>query len=190
MSNKQQKTMNGKTNMHDNNFIKIISGGDITNANEQIIIHQCNCISKGAKGLSKIIFNKWNESNIYAKRKTNSNTGTIDITNIIEENKFIIGVFAQKYPGKSNKTDDTKSMRILWMCNCLEQIGNYINEINNNKNNNTINSVAMPYFIGCGLAGGDWDIYLKIINEWAQNYGIYVSLYDINDFHDNYYARP
>ena len=28
--------------------------------------------------------------------------------------------------------------------------------------------IAMPYKIGCGLAGGNWDIYKAIINDWVQ----------------------
>jgi hypothetical protein len=28
--------------------------------------------------------------------------------------------------------------------------------------------VAIPEFIGCGLAGGDWEIYLEMITKFSQ----------------------
>lgn len=34
---------------------------------------------------------------------------------------------------------------------------------------NEINTINMPWQIGCGMAGGDWDEYLKVINEFAEN---------------------
>jgi O-acetyl-ADP-ribose deacetylase (regulator of RNase III) len=181
--------------------VSIIPMGDIIQANEQIIIHQCNCVSTYGKGLATIIFKKWKESNIYSKRTKNSKTGTIDITETSmtkkknSHNKIIIGTFSQKYPGKPHKSDDTTNMRIKWFKNCLTQIAEYIDNKNNNNNNNEnnndendnnelIKSVAMPYFIGCGLAGGDWKVYYKIISDWSNENEIDVVLYDINNFHE------
>jgi hypothetical protein len=39
-------------------------------------------------------------------------------------------------------------------------------------------SVAMPYLIGCGLAGGDWPTYHRVIEQWAEKYQLKVKLYD------------
>jgi hypothetical protein len=39
-------------------------------------------------------------------------------------------------------------------------------------------SVALPWGIGCGLAGGDWKVYEGAIREWARGMeGVEVVLY-------------
>lgn len=40
-------------------------------------------------------------------------------------------------------------------------------------------TVAIPYGIGCGLAGGSWDIVSKIINETFGDYQLDVKLYQL-----------
>ena len=35
----------------------------------------------------------------------------------------------------------------------------------------------MPYNIGCGLAGGDWNSYIKIIKDLAQLYKRNITIY-------------
>ena len=37
----------------------------------------------------------------------------------------------------------------------------------------------MPYNIGCGAAGGDWQIYYKMIENFANDNQIYMTLYKI-----------
>jgi len=50
---------------------------------------------------------------------------------------------------------------------------NQISQIDN------IASIAMPYNIGCGTAGGDWDVYFQMIKNFANNYQIHVTLYKL-----------
>lgn len=43
-------------------------------------------------------------------------------------------------------------------------------------------SLAFPYKIGCGLAGGDWPTYTGILESWVQqNPGFKVVLYKLED---------
>jgi hypothetical protein len=78
-------------------------------------------------------------------------------------------MYAEYYPGISKYNNDTKQHRITWFQECLNQIS----QINN------IASIAMPYNIGCGAAGGDWDVYFQMINNFANNYQIHVTLYKL-----------
>jgi hypothetical protein len=48
--------------------------------------------------------------------------------------------------------------------------------------------VGIP-FIGCGLAGGDWRIVEKIINEIFKNRTIYVYYLNEQDFYKNLYKN-
>ena len=57
---------------------------------------------------------------------------------------------------------NTKENRIKWFKKCLENI-----------EKQGITRVAMPYNIGCGLAGGDWQTYKTILEESKLNIFIY-----------------
>lgn len=81
-------------------------------------------------------------------------------------------MFAQYLPGKPNyyrrayKTvasqGDGTNDRIRYFQMCLSQIDDLALDV-----------VAMPYFIGCGLAGGEWGIYKAILEASKTNIILY-----------------
>lgn len=136
----------------------------------QIIAHQCNCTSKTAKGLAKLIFDKYPYTDVYSSRESPSTPGTISVTGGKAKGRWVCAMFAQIYPGKfSSKGNppDTASNRKKWFQECLSKIAKIKN----------IRSVAFPEKIGCGLAGGDWDNYLEMLDNFASanpNIKVYV----------------
>ena len=128
--------------------MKIIEG-DICDAKEQYILHQCNCVTNSARGVAKVIFDKYPDANTYINR-TKSIPGTIDV--IKSNDKTIINAYAQYYPGSSKYNNDTKELRLKWFEKCIDEI------INMN-----ISEIAIPYNIGCGYAGGNFDDYMKLL---------------------------
>lgn len=44
----------------------------------------------------------------------------------------------------------------------------------------TLTTVRIPYKLGCGLAGGDWDVVYQIIIDELVNYGIPVEVWRYN----------
>lgn len=72
------------------------------------------------------------------------------------------GVWSQYYP---KLYDDTKENREKWFQMCLAVL----------DASPQIDHVAMPYNIGCGLAGGDWETYKKMIDQMR----IKVTLYQL-----------
>lgn len=135
--------------------VKIIEA-DITACTTKYIAHQINCRSKLSKGLSYELFQKYPYSNVYADG-TKRVPGNIIIRGDGEDERFIINMAGQYYPSKP-KQHDTYEARLKWFRECLVQIL-YI------KN---LESIAFPYKIGCGLAGGDWSKYLGMIEDFAQ----------------------
>jgi len=76
------------------NEVTIIEG-DLLEADEQYIIHQCNCKTTGdAAGLAAAIFKKYPKANVYKNRPKESVPGTI----VIRGN--VIALYGQYYPGK------------------------------------------------------------------------------------------
>ena len=140
-------------------LINIISK-NILEANENFIIQQCSCSGRRAMGLSQQISDKFGV-NPY-NRKINDKPGTYKL------NKNIVCLFAQLNPGKPNN-DDTKNMRLIWFKESFEQF------IKENKG-----SIAIPYKIGCGYGGGDWNDYFKIIEELSNKYKLKINIYKFN----------
>lgn len=124
---------------------------DICTAQEQYICHQCNCVSNSYSGLARTIFEKWPQANTYSNR-TSTPIGTISIHNIGED-QWIVNMYAQYYPGFAT-VKDSASSRERYFAKCLQEL----------KALNPT-SVAFPYKIGCGLAGGNWENYYSMIQN-------------------------
>lgn len=151
-------------------MIEIISG-NLLDSKEQYICHQCNCVTDGlAAGLAMAIFNKHPYSDVYKNRKERSVLGTISIHGNGENDRFVVNMFSQYYPGHPVFPNDNVSIREAAFKNCL----NYIGRISN------LVSIAFPYMIGCGLANGDWDRYYKMLETFANdNPNVVVKVYKL-----------
>jgi len=128
--------------------------GNILDVQEGYIVHQCNCQTTSSKGLANQIFTRFPYANIYKNNK-NRIPGTIKIT------YNVIGLFAQNSPSKPNNFE-TKQQRLQWFIECLQKL-QHINYDNLEYKSNILN---FPYKIGCGLAGGDWDSYHNILQQF------------------------
>ena len=145
--------------------------GDILEAKEKYIVHQCNCVSKGsAAGLAYFIFEKFPWADCYNGRMENSIPGTIQICGDGVE-RYVINLFGQYYPGGSWKefANDTAKLREEYFACCLGEILKIEN----------LESIAFPYTIGCGIGGGDWEHYLAMLEEFAIKTEAKVKIYNI-----------
>jgi O-acetyl-ADP-ribose deacetylase (regulator of RNase III) len=125
--------------------VKIVNG-DLLSCDAEYIVQQCNTTSKKCLGLSSLIAKKWPTCNFYRETRE---PGSV----VIKER--VIGLMSQVNPGKP-KGDETKKSRELLFLKCLDQLP-------------PAKSIAFPFGIGCGLAGGDWTRYFKLIKHWAKN---------------------
>lgn len=136
----------------------------IFNSKEKYIAQQCNCLTKRAAHLSLDIFTKYPYANIYKDRIIDNHIdkpGNIIIRGNGKDKRYIINMLGQYYPGivkyPNSKLDGFKA-RTDYFFSCLQKIS----EIDNLK------SIAFPYGIGCGAAGGDWELYYKLINKFYE----------------------
>lgn len=130
-----------------------IKKGDLLRAKETIIAHQVNCQGV-AGGLAAAVFKKWP----YAKKDYMDLTSRIPgkpllgmayYTGIQKDGHIICNLFGQLNPGAGH---DPKRLE-----QALEQLGNFARIRGW--------SVALPYKISCGIAGGDWEEVLPIIER-------------------------
>lgn len=158
---------------------KIIQG-DLLSSNEDYIVQQNNCISKKSLGLAKTIADRFPIADHYLNRTQNDTPGTIKIYDTNGKSKFkIICAFGQFYPGpcRQNCDYDTYEKRKKWFKECLNNI---IQEIGTKDKNAKI-TIGFPHGIGCGLAGGKWIDYEKMLIEFAkENPNILVNIYNYN----------
>jgi len=125
----------------------------------QIIAQQCNCTSRKARGLAKDIIDTFPYADFYSKRTKSSKPGTIKVVGSPKTGKrLILAMFSQLQPGNSGE-GDTSSLRETWFGRCLEKISSNIKGLR---------SIAFPYKIGCGMAGGNWENYKAMIDRWAK----------------------
>lgn len=134
--------------------------GDILNSNADVIVHQVNCQGVMGKGLAKQIreaYPEVYEQYLYLCKeykdygcKTHELLGMTEIVRV-GFNRFVANLFAQEYYGSGKKCyTDYDALR-----KCLATVNSeFAGKV-----------VAVPYKLGCGLAGGNWDIVSKIIEE-------------------------
>lgn len=143
--------------------------GNLLEAKEKYICHQCNCVTDRAKGLAQALFGKFPYANVYKQRSKESVPETIHVAGNGRDKRFIINMFAQYSPGKV-KERETAEMRLKYFRECLAKIA----EIPD------LESLAFPFLIGCGLAGGDWNLYLEELEAFAKTVKVPVILYRYN----------
>jgi len=154
--------------------MKIVSG-NILEAEEKYIVHQLNCVSIGAGGLAYHLFDKFPYADVY-KTRSESNPHRVDTPGDIVicgndiDQRYVIGIYGQYYPGSSNSSNDTEEMRKQWFFQGLKKIRKIPN----------IESIAFPARIGCGLAGGDWNFYYNLLEKFSESLpNTDVTIYDI-----------
>ena len=140
-------------------YLKVVQG-DIFNATEDYIAHQCNCVSKDAKGLAQNIFQIYPHADTYSTRTQHSKPGTISI------HCNVINMYAQYYPTISKYSNDTPEMRINWFISCLNSMVILKPA-----------TIAMPYNIGCCLGGGVWDLYSSTLEKFCNDHQMNITLY-------------
>ena len=147
--------------------LKIVNG-DLTEAKEKYIAHQCNCTTKSVKGLAVAVFGKFPYANIYKDRRAFGATepGKIIVCGNGTTQRYVINMLAQ-YSGGRPKKPETYETRAQYFQQCLDQI----------KQIPDLESIAFPYNIGCGMAKGNWPRYQKMLSDFAAEVGVPVVLY-------------
>jgi O-acetyl-ADP-ribose deacetylase (regulator of RNase III) len=140
-------------------MIEIVTG-DLLNSKEKYIAHQCNCLTQNSAGTAKAIFDKFPHANTYVARTEPDALGTIKILGDGQEQRYVINMFAQYYPGKPKYPKSTLD-GILVRDKCFHRCLLRIAEIPD------LESIAFPWKIGCNLGGGIWEHYLGTLTNFA-----------------------
>ena len=151
-------------------------------------MHQTNCVTSGARGIAKAIFERHPHADVYGERQKTGRkgvVGTIDARGGEGGRQGIIALYGQYGPGKPKACGyDTVQAREAGFRKGLAAIARLPG----------LTSVAFPFQIGCGLAGGDWSSYKAALEEFAAQvaaYGVRVTIHQLPgakfDFHSKLY---
>lgn len=117
------------------------------------IAHQTNVERVMGKGIAKIIGDLFPES-LEALKSTQGILG--DVSYVKTKHGYIWNATAQSYKGMGRKTNYEAFYR------CFEQIHLHCSQINPNF------KLGVPFGIGCGLGGGDWQIISSMFSALFQ----------------------
>ena len=147
--------------------------GDLLKSKEEYIVHQTNCRYKPpGVGLAKHIFKKYPHSDVYTCRhpwKPNTEYDTPGSITIRGGGgtglRGVVNLFGQNFQSKKEKNvktfEESRALRLKWFKMGLDEIRKQLPDLK---------SIAFPFQIGCGLAGGDWNVYLNEIERFANSF--------------------
>lgn len=162
-------------------------------ATEDVLVQQNNCVSRKAHGLSATIAARWPSADPYARRRGGRSGGDAlgaewPNTAAVEDRPAMGSVlvlpteagsprvaclFAQYMPGKPGQfrdpaglagttadTMDSAEDRLRAFEQCLHELVRVEPELR---------SIAVPFRIGCGLAGGSWRAYWDVLDRFSRS---------------------
>lgn len=161
-------------------MIEIVNG-DLLQSNLPLIAHQTNCLGVMGAGIARSIKNKWNS--VY--------TQYVDICKNFEDSKDLLGKcqicvtgefpikFVANLFGEYSFTESVAPFE-----NRHTDYGALKKALLNLKafcEDEEVTEVGIPYKLGCGLAGGDWDgvVYPMLQELFANDSTITLYIYKL-----------
>lgn len=146
--------------------------GDATNPQtdgKKIIVHICNDIGAWGKGFVLAISKRWTKPEQEYRKwiKEGGNFGLGEVQFVTVDSDITIANMIGQRGIRSSK--QSVPIRYESVNDCLQKVGEKAVEIGA--------SVHMPR-IGCGLAGGKWELIEPLINVTLVDKGIDVFVYD------------
>lgn len=146
---------------------------DILTVEKGVIVHSVNCLG-AAGGLAGAIARQWPKNveeyrkHVSTHKKSITLLGSVFEVNVAH-NLFVANLFGQYDVGTSKQQTEYSALisgfdKIAYSC----FIGNDVETINDAifgklERPTSLKDVYIPYKIGCGLGGGDWNLVEEII---------------------------
>jgi len=141
-------------------MIEIVTGS-VFDSDEKYLCHQCNCVTNRSAHLAQTVFHHYPYADVYTARKDPDVPGTIIVRGNGNDQRYVIALLGQYYPGTPkyplSSLDGTKT-RERYFHKALIAVAKIPN----------LESIAFPWRIGCGAAGGNWEYYLSTITNFAK----------------------
>jgi O-acetyl-ADP-ribose deacetylase (regulator of RNase III) len=146
-------------------MLEIITGS-LLDSRCRYIAHQCNCYSVRSAGLATAVFKAFSWADVYSDRRRRGDDSALFGSFTVHGNpqlnqRYVINIYGQLNPEKPSPGRDSAAARLAAFESALVQIAKLP----------VLDSIGFPYGIGCGLAGGDWNEYRKLLGRFAEEVG-------------------
>lgn len=134
--------------------------GCLTTATTPLIAHGCNCFCVMGAGVALALKNKWSivyNTDLATTRGDKSKLGTFSVARV-SSTQTVLNCYTQFAFGRDKQHADYAAIR-----SCMKAI----------KKKYPGMDISMSP-IGCGLAGGDWNVVRKIVEEELDDRNVYV----------------
>jgi len=157
--------------------------GCVTDSSEAFVMQITNCCATVARGMNAFYNRRWPWSNVYAHRPRDParrNCTTMpDIPGTVvkqrparaEDGPIILCLMAQWVPGRPGHfsnwyppRDDSSINRLAWFRQCIRALEN---------DREITDRIAVPHRIGCGMGGGDWAEYERVLQRSTLRFVVY-----------------
>ena len=138
-------------------MVEVVENSNLLDVQEGIICHQTNCIGVMGGGIALQIRKKWPKvfedySDDCAIFKEDPRRLLGHVQDVLVKNNLVVAnCYGQVFPGYGLMTDYKAWDTILYN---LRDLSNYFNL-----------DLHFPWMVGCGLAGGDWNVMRKKIEN-------------------------
>lgn len=151
--------------------------GNLLNEKCDIICHQVNCLGVMGAGIAAQIKEKWdNVFELYhniciISKNSEELLGDCQIVKVNDPNiSYVANLFGQNLIGRKGTLTNYTALE--------EAMRSVVEFANETYPNGCV--VGFPYKIGCGIAGGDWNIVFRIIENVFENTNIIVKIVEYN----------
>lgn len=143
--------------------------GNLLDAPEDVIGHQCNLQTAYAAGVAADMFARFPEADCYKAERPREWFGSCQLRRT-PGGKIVANIFGQVAGGAAGRVQgDSSPERLQAFKNGVR--------IALEEARSAGTPLALPFGIGCGLGGGDWDLYFAALAEAAHEIGARVVLY-------------
>lgn len=144
--------------------------GDLLESDCTVIMHQANCFSTMGAGIAKQIANKYpqvEEHDRLFELSPEERLGKFSA--IIIDGKTIVNLYGQYRYGRGKQTDYS----------ALESAINFFLTYAPEEETVDLTKIGVPFNMGCGLAGGDWNKVLEILERQSMIHGVDIYIYKL-----------
>lgn len=139
-------------------MLKVIEG-DLLDIEEGILAHQCNCQGVMGSGIALAIKNKWpkvyelyrDQYDTYVSWAKFGETPEAQLGRLqvvaVGDQLAVANVYGQSLYGASSRKTNYGAV-----AKAIHLLADYRSQ-----------QIYVPYLMGCGLGGGDWEVYSEII---------------------------
>lgn len=119
------------------------------------LVHQCNCFCSMGAGIARQVRDNYPaayEADLKTTHGDRSKMGTFSYAEVAP-NRYICNLYSQYDVGTDSRKTNYEAVY-----SGLEKIKTWVLQ-------NNINYLLIPYGIGCGLGGGDWNIIYSMLSS-------------------------